>query len=550
MRLEEQTPNATSGWVQGPRANGDATMAVFVGLHVNPSRVRELERVLYSVSDPSSSSYGQHLSRERIAELLDVPPERTQNAIVFFREAGALNATLNPTRDGLHVTIKVAMLERALEATLFVYSHAHTTRTITRCAGGYSVPAALRGDIRVISGLTNFPLPRRRERRLERVGHAPVHVGIPSTCSAAAACSTFVTPGLIAQQYQISASDSAADQVNNSMAVAEFQQEWFKQADLDVFTKECGRNVSVSRIVGTEKPIAGDECSLDLEYMGSVAPRVPMTVVYQDDFDLLLWSEVVASLEAPPLVHSISWAEDEIQVTEAYRDSCNLAFMKAGVRGLSIFFASGDYGVCGDEGCETLVHGHQTIYYKPMFPASSPYVTAVGATDLVGDSVGEETAWQRSGGGFSTTFAMPAYQAAAVAAYKAAPAANLPDPARWNQTGRGFPDVAALGGKKNPYCIYAGGDWGGIAGTSASSPVVGGVFALLNGLRTQAGKPSLGFLNPMIYAYPAAFHDVTSGCNTNGYKYGGFSAIAGWDPATGLGTPNFESLKAVVLQLP
>jgi tripeptidyl-peptidase-1 len=334
------------------------------------------------------------------------------------------------------------------------------------------------------------------------------------------------------------------------MAVAEFQQEWFKQADLDVFTKECGRNVSVSRIVGTEKPIAGDECSLDLEYMGSVAPRVPMTVVYQDDFDLLLWSEVVASLEAPPLVHSISWAEDEIQVTEAYRDSCNLAFMKAGVRGLSIFFASGDYGVCGDEGCETLVHGHQTIYYKPMFPASSPYVTAVGATDLVGDSVGEETAWQRSGGGFSTTFAMPAYQAAAVAAYKAAPAANLPDPARWNQTGRGFPDVAALGGKKNPYCIYAGGDWGGIAGTSASSPVVGGVFALLNGLRTQAGRSSLGFLNPMIYAYPAAFHDVTSGCNTNGYKYGGFSAIAGWDPATGLGTPNFESLKAVVLQLP
>jgi tripeptidyl-peptidase-1 len=518
---------------------------VYVGLHVDPSRVLELERVLYSVSDPHTSSYGQHLSRERIAALLDVPPERSQNVLKFFREAGALNATVSPTRDGVHVIMKVAALERALRAALFVYRHERTGRTITRCTGSYSVPAALRRDLRVVSGLTNFPLPRRLERRLERAV-----VGIPSSCSASASCGTFITPGLLAQQYQVTAADSAADQVNNTMAVAEFQQEWFKQSDLDLFSKECGRNVSVSRIVGSIKPIAGDECSLDLEYMGSVAPRVPMALVYQDDFDLLQWSEVIAGLDEPPLVHSVSWAEDEIQVTEAYRDSCNLAFMKAGARGLSIFFASGDYGVCGDEGCETLVHGHETVFYKPMFPASSPYVTAVGATDLVGDSVGEEMAWQRSGGGFSATFTMPAYQATAVAAYKAAPAANLPDPARWNQTGRGFPDLSALGGKKNPYCVYAGGEWGGIAGTSASSPVVGGVFALLNGLRTQAGKPSLGFVNPMIYAHPAAFHDVTSGCNTNGFRYGGFTAISGWDPATGVGTPNYEALKAIVLQLP
>ncbi len=73
---------------------------------------------------------------------------------------------------------------------------------------------------------------------------------------------------------------------------------------------------------------------------------------------------------------------------------------------------------------------------------------------------------------------------------------------------------------------------------------------MLNGLRTQAGKPSLGFVNPMIYAHPAAFHDVTSGCNTNGFRYGGFTAISGWDPATGVGTPNYEALKAIVLQLP
>lgn len=124
-----------------------------------------------------------------------------------------------------------------------------------------------------------------------------------------------------------------------------------------------------------------------------------------------------------------------------------------------------------------------------MFPASSAYVTSVGGTDLTGDSTGAETAWTRSGGGFSDTFAMPAYQQAAVAAYKASADADLPDAAKWNATGRGFPDVAALGGKKNPYCTYGGGEWGGEAGTSASTPVVGAVFALLNGLRRT---PRLG----------------------------------------------------------
>merc|ERR1712046_251090 len=152
-----------------------------------------------------------------------------------------------------------------------------------------------------------------------------------------------------------------------------------------------------------------------------------------------------------------------------------------------------------------------------------------------------------SGGGFSDSFPIPDWQKAAVAAYKASPDANLPPSKLWNNTGRGYPDVAALGGQANPYCVATGGSFEGVAGTSASSPVTAGVFALLNGLRASENKSPLGFLNPFIYQNPHAFQDVTSGCNGGGRKYC-FKAIKGWDAATGWGTPNYDALSKIVME--
>ena len=170
----------------------------------------------------------------------------------------------------------------------------------------------------------------------------------------------------------------------------------------------------------------------------------------------------------------------------------------------------------------------------------------MGGTDFETKGViGAETAWTAGGGGFSDTFAIPDYQASAVAAYKSSSAANLPPQDLWNATGRGYPDVAALGGQKNPYCIASGGRFEGVAGTSASCPVVAGVFARLNAIRLARGDKPMGFLNPWIYANPSGFQDVTSGINHAGYKYG-FTAVAGWDAATGLGTPDLEKLAALV----
>ncbi|EKM48003.1 uncharacterized protein PHACADRAFT_51421, partial [Phanerochaete carnosa HHB-10118-sp] len=86
-----------------------------------------------------------------------------------------------------------------------------------------------------------------------------------------------------------------------------------------------------------------------------------------------------------------------------------------------------------------------------------------------------------------------------------------------------------------------------INGTSISTPVFAGAISLINDALIAANKSALGFLNPFLYATPDAFNDITTGsnpgCNTNG-----FPALEGWDPVTGLGTPNFVALKAAALK--
>ena len=85
----------------------------------------------------------------------------------------------------------------------------------------------------------------------------------------------------------------------------------------------------------------------------------------------------------------------------------------------------------------------------------------------------------------------------------------------------------------------------GVAGTSASCPVVAAVIARLNAVRLAKGNAPLGFLNPFLYAHPKAFQDVTKGINSD-KQSAGFTAIEGWDAATGLGTPDYEALLEVV----
>lgn len=85
-----------------------------------------------------------------------------------------------------------------------------------------------------------------------------------------------------------------------------------------------------------------------------------------------------------------------------------------------------------------------------------------------------------------------------------------------------------------------------VGGTSAASPIFAAIVGLLNDVRISQGKPTLGFLNPWLYQTGRqGLNDVTLGSNA-GCGTDSFPATTGWDPATGLGTPDFKKLAALM----
>ena len=109
-----------------------------------------------------------------------------------------------------------------------------------------------------------------------------------------------------------------------------------------------------------------------------------------------------------------------------------------------------------------------------------------------------------------------------------------------------IPDVAA---QADLFRVFLRGRPVSIGGTSAAAPPFAGIVALLTSARLSAGLPSLGFLNPLVYALqaldPSVFNDITVG-NNPGCGTPGFNATKGWDPVTGVGTPNFGKLREVL----
>nr|POF15306.1 aorsin [Quercus suber] len=116
----------------------------------------------------------------------------------------------------------------------------------------------------------------------------------------------------------------------------------------------------------------------------------------------------------------------------------------------------------------------------------------------------------------------------------------------YNRNGRGIPDVAANG---DNIATYVGGDFGLSGGTSASSPIFAALVTRINEERIRIGKGRVGFVNPVLYQHPYVLNDIVNGTNP-GCGTDGFSCAPGWDPVTGLGTPNYPRMLKLFLSLP
>ena len=545
ITMEPDVPAGKSArWVHQRLSGADEKITTVFMLKHDAAKAAELEETFWAVSDPKNARYGEHLTRKEVQALLMPPAGFAERVASWLRASGA--TVTAPNADMLEASMTASVANTVLGTTFAVFQHSENKgATIHRATSSYSLPADIAECVQVVGGVLRFPggpsLPHVvREPNFSDSVNASAW---PSDCNSCGR--DFTTPAVLAQRYSLGDAPTKAAS-GNRMGTSEFQGQYWTQASLDAFGDACSiasGDEAVANNIGTNGAMAGVEAVLDVEYINAVAGAIPLTNVYDAQYSLENWAKQVATLsdDEVPLVMSVSYGNDEIQQSgAAYMEAANTQFQALGARGVSVLFASGDQGVYGRTGPGIF----KNKPFHPDFPAGSPYITAVGGTDFATRSqIGDEKAWSAGGGGFSNEFAIPSYQADAVAAFKAQ--GGLPPQDLWNNTGRGYPDVAALGGQGNPYCVAVGKSFSGVAGTSASCPVVAGVFAKLNDLRLSKGGKPLGFLNPFIYQNADAFNDVTQGVNKANGKYG-FTAVKGWDAATGVGTPNFAALSKLV----
>lgn len=268
--------------------------------------------------------------------------------------------------------------------------------------------------------------------------------------------------------------------------------------------------------------------------IGPQGQQIPPNQTLNEPY--LEWLEYVLAKPdgAIPQVISISYTDTEQTVPRDYAvHVCDL-FGRLAARGVSIIDASGDGGVAGQRDVDCISNdGLNRPTFLPTFPASCPWVTAVGST-----SVFPEQGSSFSSGGFSNYFEAPSYQLNATAAYISS--LNGQYEGLYNVSGRGIPDVAVYGSRYETE--NNGVSSGHHSGTSAGTPVFASMIALINDMRLRSGKPVLGWLNPILYSEEAknVWNDITEGVSYGCDVY--WNTTVGWDTVTGLGSPDFQRL--------
>ncbi|HYA54284.1 MAG TPA: S53 family peptidase, partial [Thermoplasmata archaeon] len=272
------------------------------------------------------------------------------------------------------------------------------------------------------------------------------------------------------------------------------------------------------------------EVELDIELAGALAPAARIAVYFapnsEQGFVDALTTAVHDSANSPSVI-SISWGSPENSWSASGRSAFEAATQDAALQGVTVLAASGDEGAADGGPSGTLAVD---------FPASSPFAIGCGGTRLTvsGGNIVSETVWNdlsegegATGGGVSEDFAKPTYQS------------GVTVPAAPNgYDGRGVPDVSANADPDTGYAVFVDGAPAVIGGTSAVAPLWAALVARLG---QGLGKP-LGFANPLLYgpAEAATFREITSGNND------GYTAGPGWNPCTGLGSPQGSRLLAAL----
>ncbi|THU85269.1 subtilisin-like protein [Dendrothele bispora CBS 962.96] len=556
MVVMEKRDKIPGNFIKTGIAHNDTLLQLKIGL--KPNDRSGLEKALFDASTPGGAQYGKYLNTETVNSYMSASPSAISAISSWLIENGISESEIRfeskgSTGDWLAVSVPVSVANGLFDTEFHSFAHKRSEDTAVR-AMEYSVPRELLEHIALVHPIVTFGLndPGNSGVAALAIGH-----GVPrgTTVDINAAepieraqeidenCATEVTPACLQALYKIP--KTPATQKSNRLGVPGLIQQWAQIADLRAFLgkyrpdMDPNATFSVETLTGGEDPQgpdkAGSEANLDIEYTVGLATGVPTTFISAgcDNCDgahgFLDVVEFISNQTNPPQTISMSYgfAEEDIS-PELARRICD-AYMALTSRGVTLIFGSGDAGVSG------AIPGNETTCtsFRATFPGGCPYITSVGGTE----GIYPEVAANFSSGGFSNVFSRPSFQEDFVSSYLenhlGETYAGL-----YNRSGRAFPDIAA---QANNVQIVDGGNFPSIWGTSASGPIFASMIALVNDRLIEAGKPPLGFLNPFLYSNSHIFHDITIG-NNPGCNTPGFNATQGWDPITGLGTPDFEKL--------
>ncbi|PWY88185.1 subtilisin-like protein [Aspergillus heteromorphus CBS 117.55] len=539
----------------------------------------QLESKLKAVSTPGAAQYGQWLDQEDVDTLFPVASDKA--VIEWLRSANITHIARQGSLVNFAAT--VGQVNQLLNTTFAYYQSGRSQRLRTT---EYSIPTDLAKSIDLISPTTFFGKENTNAGLAERAYKLDKHAAHKRSNSSS--CAEYITLSCLKEMYNFGNYTPSASS-GSKVAFSSFLNESASYSDLAAFESLYGipsQGFAVELINGgvndqNASTAEISEANLDAELMIGVSHPLPVTefitagvppfipdpdeptTADNENEPYLQYYEYLLSKpnSALPNVISNSYGDDEQTVPEYYaKRVCNLIGL-VGLRGISVLESSGDEGI--GSACRA-GDGTNRPQFQPIFPATCPYVTAVGGTQ----SYAPEIAWTGSSGGFSNYFERAWFQREAVSNYLAN---HISDSTKEyyshyaNFSGRGFPDVAAHSYTPGYIIVYYD-ELYSTGGTSAASPVFSALIGLLNDARLRAGKPTLGYLNPLLYSEGyKALKDVTLGqsigCNGTDPQsgetvpgagiipYAHWNATVGWDPVTGLGLPDFEKLKELVLAL-
>lgn len=461
---------------------------------------QQLEALLQRITDPASPEYRHYLTPAEFAERFGPSEEDYQTLEAYVQANGFTITATHPNRTILDVSATAAAIENTFQIEMRYWNH--PTRGIFFAPDrDPSMDAGV--TILDISGLDNFTLPR------------PMNLQTRPLASAAP-LTTGSGPGGLFIGNDFRAAYAPGVALNGAgQAVGLFELDGYYAADVAAnFQQASLTPVPVQTVLldgFNGQPGGGNvEVTLDIMMASYMAPGASKIIVYEGTNP----DDVLNRMATDNLAHQLSsswgWSPTDALTEQIFQQMI--------AQGQSLFQASGDDGAYHD---------------GVMPPSDDPHLTVVGGTSLTTTGPGgawqSESAWPDSGGGVSAVWPIPSYQPPATMAA-----------AGGSSTMRNIPDVALIADVQI-FLICNNGQWIEVGGTSAAAPLWAGFTALANQQAAANNRPVAGFLNPTIYSigagssYESDLHDIVSGSN-------GYSALPGYDLATGWGTPTGQPL--------